>query len=212
MATIVELVNPKDTFGGLKDGYRRAQPGVPTSVAGQAPARRGADNVPGTAIAAPRILSSAAQHYRKSNATIPYPRVTRAEDLSNIGRCAPGDVIFIHRDRITAAPAVKVNQWQSSQYTASVSHPHANIHRLVGLDFMNRLLSRPKVGATILVNSVNPADEFRKLSAITEWTVDGVVLSDDSPGFMLSSTGHDDRILNVAVQGQAPVNNGGRAC
>eukprot|EP00966_Prymnesium_polylepis_P041691 968156-Prymnesium_polylepis.1 len=74
MATIVELVNPSDTFGGLRDGYRRAQPGVPTSTVGQAPRYRGENNVPGSDVKAPKILSSAARQNQGTNVTIPYPR------------------------------------------------------------------------------------------------------------------------------------------
>lgn len=74
MATVVDLVNSADTFGGLRDGYRRAQLGLPTGPAGRPPAFRGEQNTPGSEVKAPRILSSAARNNRGTNVTIPYAR------------------------------------------------------------------------------------------------------------------------------------------
>lgn len=74
MATVVSLVQPSDTFGGLRDGYRRAQLGQPNATAGQPPKFRGESNTPGQAIKAPKILSSAARQDQGSNVTIPYAR------------------------------------------------------------------------------------------------------------------------------------------
>lgn len=74
MATVVSLVQPSDTFGGLRDGYRRAQLGQPNATAGQPPKFRGETNTPGQAIKAPKILSSAARQDQGSNVTIPYAR------------------------------------------------------------------------------------------------------------------------------------------
>ena len=45
----------------------------------------------GLRLKAPRILSSAARHNRATNVTIPYPRVTPADELCNKGRLSPGD-------------------------------------------------------------------------------------------------------------------------
>ena len=74
MATVVSLVQPDDTFGGLRDGYRRAQLGQPNATAGQPPKFRGETNTPGQPIKAPKILSSAARQNRGTNITIPYAR------------------------------------------------------------------------------------------------------------------------------------------
>lgn len=74
MATLVSLVDPSDTFGGLRDGYRRAQLGQPNATAGQLPKFRGETNTPGQSIKAPKILSSAARQDKGTNATIPYAR------------------------------------------------------------------------------------------------------------------------------------------
>ena len=71
-ATVVELVNPSDTFGGLRDGYRRAQLGQPNATVGQLPKFRGENNAPGDSVKAPKILSSAARQNQGVNVTIPY--------------------------------------------------------------------------------------------------------------------------------------------
>eukprot|EP00966_Prymnesium_polylepis_P273025 6307198-Prymnesium_polylepis.1 len=108
--------------------------------------------------------------------------------------------------------AVRMNHAQEYQYTRSVSHPHANVSRLAGLDYINRALGQGnfKAGSTVLVNSINPADDWRSLGFLNEWTLDGIVMSNDSPGYVMSSSagGRNDQLFNVAIQGPAQVNNG----
>lgn len=138
--------------------------------------------------------------------------VTPADELCNIGRVAPGDVLFVHRNAISVTSAVRMNHRQQEQVTTSVSMPHARVQRVAGLDYVNRGLgaSNYQANHTILVNSLNPCDEWRSLGFLNDWTLDGIVMSDDSPGYMLSSgTGaRNDRLFNVAIQGPAQVNNG----
>lgn len=74
MATPVALVDSRDTWGGLRDGYRRAQPGVPTSTVGQPPQFRGARNTPGQGVPPPKILASAARNNQGTNVCVPYAR------------------------------------------------------------------------------------------------------------------------------------------
>lgn len=165
MATVVDLVQPRDTFGGLRDGYRRTQLGQPSGTVGQLPKNRGESNVPGQDIKAPKILSSAARHNRGTNATLPYARVTPADELADIGRVGPGDVLFIQRHTISMTSAVRENHKQAAQVTRSVSTPHANVQRVCGLDAMNRMLAPNNYRAerTILVNATHPADDWRRL-------------------------------------------------
>ena len=107
---------------------------------------------------------------------------------------------------------MRANHGQGAQVTISASIPHARVQRVAGLDYINRGLSENnyKAGHTILVNSHNPADEWRSLKFLNEWTLDGIVMSNDSPGYILSSgTGaRNDRLFNVAIQGPTQVNNG----
>lgn len=74
MATPVALVDSRDTWGGLRDGYRRAQPGVPTSTVGQPPQFRGTRNTPGQGVPPPKILASAARNNQGTNVCVPYAR------------------------------------------------------------------------------------------------------------------------------------------
>lgn len=168
--------------------------------------------MPGQAIKAPKILSSAARQDQGTNVTLPYARVTPADELCNIGRVAPGDVLFVHRNAISVTSAVRMNHRQQEQISISASMPHARVQRVAGLDYVNRSLgaSNYQANHTILVNSLNPCDEWRSLGFLNDWTLDGIVMSDDSPGYMLSSgTGaRNDRLFNVAIQGPAQVNNG----
>lgn len=209
MATLVELVNPSNSFGGIRDGYRRGQLGQPTGTVGQPPAFRGRKIEPGGQVEAPKILSSAARQSRGTNVTIPYPRVAPADELANIGRVAPGDLLFIHRNKLSATSHVRMSHSAEMLTTASAT-AHANTHRVSGLDAVNRGLRRYQAGRTVLVNSTNPADDWRKLTYLNDWTLDGIVIGDDSPGFFLDSTAEAgaDRIFNVGIQGVCNVNNG----
>lgn len=211
MSTVVSLVNSTPTYG-LGDGYRRSQIGNPVSSAGQPPKFRGEVNTPGNAVKAPRILASAARQNRQTNVTVPYARVTSSEDLVNKGRLSPGDIAFISRYQKGISGQLKLNQDQKRQVVTSVSTSHAHICRLAGLDWVNRALgpTNYKAGSTVLVNSPMPLDDWRSLALINEWTVDGVVLSNDSPGYVTSvSNGvRNDQVFNIGVQGPVQLNNG----
>ena len=67
-----------------------------------------------------------------------------------------------------------------------------------------------KPGQSVLVNSLNPADDWRKLSVLNDWVLDGVVLSNDNPYYYMSTTGdvRNDQLFNVAIQGSCQLNNG----
>ena len=62
---------------------------------------------------------------------------------------------------------------------------HARVQRVAGLDYINRALgaSNYKANHTILVTSHNPADEWRSLKFLNDWTLDGIVMSDGSSNF-----------------------------
>ena len=214
MSSPLDFIAPSSKYGGLKDGYRRSQLGVPTGTVGQPPKFRGEKNKPGDAIKAPKIYSSSARQNRGTNVTIPYARVAVADELANIGRMTPGDVVFVHRNadatRLQITP--NANARRDAQSYVSMSTPHAQIQRLAGLDYMNRCLSVSNFepGYNALVNSNNACDDWRNLRAFHDWVVDGIILSNDSPGYVLSSgqDARNDRIFNIAVQGLAQVNNG----
>ena len=212
MSTIVELVNSTPAHGGLSDGYRRSQLGQPTGTVGQPPRFRGETNTPGNDVKAPRILSSAARNNRATNVTIPYARVVPADELCNKGRLSPGDVAFVSRYQYGRTNQLKKNQHQKSQVVTSVSIAHAGVSRIAGLDYINRALGPDnyKGGSTVLVDSYNPLDEWRSLTFLNEWTLDGVVMSNDSPGYVLGASGdaRNDQLFNMGIQGPVQINNG----
>jgi len=210
MSTIVELVSSTPVHGGLSDGYRRSQLGQPSGTVGQPPRFRGETNKPGDDVKAPRILSSAARHNRATNVTIPYPRVTPADELCGKGRLSPGDVAFISRYQYGKTSEVRMNQNQQAQITTSVSTAHADVSRMAGLDYVNRALHNYVPGSTVLVDSVNPLDDWRSLTFLNEWTMDGIVMSNDSPGYVMSSSGgaRNDQLFNMCIQGPVQLNNG----
>lgn len=212
MSTIVELVNSTPAHGGLSDGYRRSQLGQPTGTVGQPPRFRGETNTPGNDVKAPRILSSAARNNRATNVTIPYARVVPADELCNKGRLSPGDVAFVSRYQYGRTNQLKKNQHQQSQVVTSVSIAHAGVSRIAGLDYINRALGPDnyKEGSTVLVDSHNPLDDWRSLTFLNEWTLDGVVMSNDSPGYVLGASGdaRNDQLFNMGIQGPVQINNG----
>lgn len=212
MSTVVSLVNSTPLHSGISDGYRRSQLGNPTSSVGQAPKFRGEVNNPGSNVKAPKILSSAARHNRATNVTIPYARVCSSEDLVNKGRLSRGDVAFIARSRHGLTGHTQLNHEQKRQIITSASTPHANISRLVGLDYINRGLGidNYKAGATVLVDSLNPLDDWRSLSFLNKFTLDGIVLSNDSPGYIESTSNgtRNDQLFNIGIQGPVQLNNG----
>ena len=147
--------------------------------------------------------------------------VTAAHELRDKGRLSTGDVAFVLRERYSAifdskSGKIKPNpaMMNAMQERASIAcqTPHANVHSLAGLDWVNRMLgpSNFRLGSTVLVNSKNPADQWRSLSFLQKWVLDGVVMSNDSPGFLMSSSegARNDQLFNIAIQGPAQVNNG----
>ena len=54
----------------------------------------------------------------------------------------------------------------------------------------------------------NIADEWRRLNLVREWSLDGVVLSNDEPNWSQGHGAHDGQLFNVAVQGVCLLNNG----
>lgn len=224
MATPIALVDSRDTWGGLRDGYRRAQPGVPTSTVGQPPQFRGTRTTPGQAVPPPKILASAARNNQGTNVCVPYARVTPADELNGKGRLNTGDVCFLQRLKLSQTGQVRMNMGESDaskmgeppypQPTrlSAGSHPHASITRICGLDHVNRMLGplNYKAGESVLVNSLNPADDWRELTVLSEWVLDGIVLSNDNPHFYMSTSDgqRNDQLFNVAIQGACQLNNG----
>ena len=138
--------------------------------------------------------------------------VVPADELSNKGRLSPGDIAFISKYTFGTAHMSSTHRPMSKVVTPHMNTAHANISRLVGLDYINRVLGPEHYerGKTVLVDSNNPLDDWRSVEFIQEWTPDGIVMSHDSPGYILNVTGdaRNDQVFNIAVQGRVQVNNG----
>ena len=82
--------------------------------------------------------------------------VTPAAELANIGRVAPGDVLFVHRNAMSTTSAVRMNHQEVSHLNTVADFPHARVQRVAGLDYINRALgpSNYQANHTILVNSL----------------------------------------------------------
>ena len=202
-STLTEAVNT-DRFGGLS-GYKRPLNGNPTRVPTNLPAFRGVPHRPGDkTIRAPAIRSSANKPDRKTNVLIPYARVCPLDNAHEIGRASPGDVVFLSKARPNLP-----------------GYAHSRFNRIVGIDFLNRFLGKDfwkervlsPGGSTyshILVDSVKVADDWRAVPFLTEWSLDGIVLSNDQPeAFYNDAEGkRDGQLFNIGIQGVCTVNNG----
>ena len=98
------------------------------------------------------------------------------------------------------------------------------LSRVVGLDGMNRILmgSGPngwRLGENVYEVPVervgygaygvlSETDGTFALSALNEYRLDGIVISNDEPGAFTSSGSRDNAIFNIAIQGPTETNNG----
>lgn len=204
MASPVVAVANAPKFAGLS-GFKRPALGQPTSVPTGLPVFRGVRMAPADAVRAPEIQASKNRDNRGTNATIPYARLVPVDDAACMGRCGPGDVVFVSRSSV------------SMHHVAGMRK-----QRVAGIDFLNMGLGNGKfedmvvsphlkIGVNVLldqgVNNLSIADEWWRLSMLSEWCLDGVVLSNDVES-ETSSGQNDARLFNIAVQGHAMVNNG----
>jgi len=201
----VQSVNPHK-------GVKRPLLGNPTTVPGQLPGFRGRVVDAGGPIKAPKLRNGNVNN-ETSNVRIPYSRVCPLEFLSSFqGRLGPGDVIFTHK----YPPGFVKASAAFNNATLGVN----TLSRVVGLDGLNRLLMQSgpngwrlgenvfevheKGGALSVVNT----DGTFELTTLSEYTLDGVVISNDEPGAFTSSGSRDNVLFNVAIQGPVETNNG----
>ena len=196
-------------------GVKRSLLNNPTSVPNQLPGFRGRVVDPGAPVKVPKLRNGNLNN-TTSNIRVPYSRVCPLEMLSSYqGRLGPGDVIFTHKyppGFISSRPELHA----ANQTTLGVN----TLSRVVGLDGLNRLLmqSNPngwRAGENVLVApapggawSVLNADGSFALSVLREYSLDGVVISNDEPGAFTSSGSRDNAIFNIAIQGPVETNNG----
>lgn len=149
---------------------------------------------------------------------IPYNVVCPLEYLSSYqGRLGPGDVCFRYR----YPPGFTKSRDAANNATLGVN----TLSRVVGLDGLNRLLmgsgpngwrlgenvfevpdNKMEDGAYGVLSSAT--DGVFALTALNEYRLDGVIISNDEPGLFTSSGNRDNAIFNIAIQGPTETNNG----
>lgn len=215
MSTPVVAVSSAPKFGGLT-GYKRPALGKPTQVPSNLPAFRGKPYTPGSDnLKAPPIQNSKNRQDRGTNVTIPYARTCPIDHARDLGRIAPGDVVF------------------TSRYQVDVSHVGHRKEHVVGLDFLNKALGNDDsikapaakinpnwvVGKTVLIGGSNDlanfdsvggimADNWREASFLQDWCCDGILLSNDEPYAHTNNGANDVQQFNICVQGVSACNNG----
>ena len=199
-------------------GVKRSLLNNPTSVPNQLPGFRGRVVDPGAPVKVPKLRNGNLNN-TTSNIRVPYSRVCPLEMLSSYqGRLGPGDVIFTHK-----YPPGFVNGADRSAHLSNATLGVNSLTRVIGLDGLNRLLMQSgpngwRVDENVLVvkasddsggpwNVTRPDGSFA-LSVLREYSLDGIVVSNDEPGAFTSSGSRDNAIFNVAIQGPVETNNG----
>jgi hypothetical protein len=204
----VQAANPQK-------GVKRSLLGNPTTVPSQLPGFRGRVVDAGSPVKVPKLRNGNLNN-STSNIRVPYSRVCPLEMLSSYqGRLGPGDVIFTHK-----FPPGFVNGADRSAHLSNGTLGVNSLTRVIGLDGLNRLLMQSgpngwRVDENVLVVQPGggPWDVTREdgsfaLSVLREYSLDGVVVSNDEPGAFMSSGSRDNAIFNVAIQGPVETNNG----
>jgi len=193
-------------------GVKRPLSGNPVGLPGQQPGFRGRSVAPGSAVKAPKLRNGNLNN-ETSNIRIPYNRVVPLEFLSSYqGRLGPGDVAFTYK----YPPGFVTARADFNNATLGVN----TLSRVIGLDGLNRLLMASGPNGWRLKENVfaapqggNAMDVFNvdgtaKLSVLSDYHLDGVVISNDEPGAFTSSGSRDNAIFNIAIQGPVETNNG----
>ena len=209
MATPVGAVQGQNAHKGVK----RSVLGTPVGVPRQLPGFRGRSVGPAAPVKVPKLRNGNLNN-PTSNVRIPYNRVCPLEMLTSYqGRVGPGDVLFNYK----YPPGFTKAQAAANNATLGVN----TLSRVVGLDGLNRILmgSGPngwRVGENVYHDPVDVGpygvlagtDGAFALSALNDYRLDGVVISNDEPGAFTSSGSRDNAIFNIAIQGPVETNNG----
>ena len=145
-----------DPYGGL-DGYIYVDGAPPKRKYDWVnPSKR--ETAPFESVPAPTITASAAHPGRKSNACIPYTRVCSLSACRVFG--AEGELTFV-----------------SGEDRALIGAGQERLSVSLGWQELNSKLQTHKAGATTLAANRDPFSEWRTVSELARWRLDGVVLS-----------------------------------
>ena len=223
MATLLETIAPTiDAHAGVK----RSLYGNPTGLPSNDPGFRGISNEPGNAIKAPK-LNNGNRPSRGTNITIPYARVTPVESINVFsGRLSPGDLVFIKRDPLgyVAAPASMQGNFTHRPDPLD-AHSLGSTVCMRGLNAVNNELCGDFNGSRVwqiglnLVQDAGGLSElrrsnpwpniFERLSVLSQYSLDGVIMSSDAQqAHQVTAYQNDAVVFNVAIKGPAQTNNG----
>jgi len=242
MSYLISAVSPN---AAPQAGVKRPLLGNPTTVARNFPSTKATSVGPAAPLKAPK-LSQAQRPNEGTNVCIVYNRIVPLNFIdSTIGRCAPGDVLFVHK--LPPGFTRKMVTTSNGLQTLDANNGPATIARVIGVDGLNRLLfgdtspdgwmldvnvlevdpggggedpavcagdvaysasgqRRPKASDSYAANFEPPRRRFR-LAVLDDYVLDGVCKSSDQEGASTHGT-RDATIINVAIAGSTPVNNG----
>ena len=173
---MISSVSPSsDPFRGLNDGYKTSFSPLPYPISLESP---GAADVPQKRkLDVPEIRASKTTDRKKTNAQIVYTRVTSND---NHIQAKSERVIFVSRKQ-----------------TMCSGRGHDVRSVVASLDTINHMLLNE---SSHLDGNINPLDDWRRVAALRDWTLDGVMLG-------LDNKANESQALNVCIQGFAPLRN-----
>jgi len=173
---MISSVTPSsDPFNGLNDDYKTLFKPLPFPVQLEQPGV--ADLPKKQKLDVPEIRASKTTDRKKSNAQIVYTRITGG---NNHMHAKSEHVMFVSRKK-----------------TMCSGRGHDVRSVVASLESINHMLLDE---SSHLDGDINPLDDWRRVSALRNWTLDGITLG-------LDNEANESQALNVCIQGFAPVRN-----
>lgn len=164
-----------DPFHGLNDRYKTSFKPLPSPVQLERPGV--ADFPQKRKLDVPEIRASKTTDRKKTNAQIVYTRIVGG---SNHTQAKSERVVFVSRKQ---------------SMCSGRGHDVRSV--VASLETINNILLDE---SSYLDGDTNPLDDWRRVAALREWTLDGITIG-------LDNEANESQALNVCIQGFAPVRN-----
>jgi|SaaInlV_125m_DNA_1040241.scaffolds.fasta_scaffold04042_6 hypothetical protein len=173
---MISSVSPSsDPFHGLEGGYKRLFSPLPSSIQLERP---GVQDFPQKRkLDVPEIRASKTTDRKKTNAQIVYTRITGGD---NHMQAKSEHLIFVSRKQ-----------------TMCSGRGHDVRSVVASLESINHMLLDE---SSHLDGDINPLDDWRRVAALRNWTLDGITLG-------LDNEANESQALNVCIEGFAPARN-----